>query len=143
MPSPTERWLIDTNVWIFGLRRDQNFPDSVRLLENIGLFLALVPLQIIKELHLNLLDDEMTEFYRLRTGFREFVEISWESVSQERVRFYRDQGCRKGDALVAAHAEAVGADLIVSNNRQFLMTVENLPVRIATPAHALSRLSLY
>ena len=143
MPAPTERWLIDTNVWIFGLRRDQNFSDSIRLLEHLGLFLALVPLQIIKELHLNLLDDEMTEFYRLRNEFREFVEINWESVSQERVRFYRNQGCRKGDALVAAHAEALRADLIVSNNRQFLMTAENLPVRIATPAYALSRLSLH
>ena len=126
MPAPTERWLIDTNVWIFGLRRDRNFSDSARVLSNIGSFLVLVPLQILKELHLNLLDDEMTEFYRLRNEFSDFVEVSWESVSPERVRFYREHGCRKGDALVAAHAEALKADLIVSNNRQFLMTLESL-----------------
>ena len=142
MPTPTERWLIDTNVWIFGLRRDHDFPESVTVLTNIGSFLALVPLQIIRELHINLRDDEMTEFYRLQNELREFVQISWEAVSGERIRFYRERGCRKGDAVVAAHAEALHADLIVSNNRQFLTTVENLPVRIATPAQALSRLSI-
>ena len=98
----------------FGLRRNENFPDSIRLLANIGSFSALVPLQIIRELRVNLLDDEMKEFYRLQNELRQSVEISWEDASPERVAFYRDKGCRKGDALVAAHAEASRADLIVS-----------------------------
>jgi len=142
VPFQIERWLLDTNVWIFGLRRNESFPDSIGLLANIGSFSALVPLQIIRELHVNLLDDEMKEFYRLQNELRQFVELSWEAASPERVAFYRDKGCRKGDALVAAHAEASRADLIVSHNRQFLATLQNLPVKIATPAEALSRLSV-
>ena len=101
-----------------------------------------MPLQIIRELRVNLLDDEMKEFYRLQNELRQSVEISWEDASPERVAFYRDKGCRKGDALVAAHAEASRADLIVSHNRQFLATLQNLPVKIATPAEALSGLSV-
>ena len=61
MTTPIERWLIDTNVWIFGLRRDENFPESARVLDEIGSFLVLVPLQVIKELHLNLIDDEILQ----------------------------------------------------------------------------------
>jgi len=94
--TPIERWLIDTNVWIFGLRRDEKFPDC--------------------------------------------AELSWERVPSERVVFYKDRGCRKGDAIIAAYAETLNADLIVSNNRQFLQTVANLPAEIVTPAQALSRL---
>ena len=46
MTTPIERWLIDTNVWIFGLRRDENFPESARVLDEIGSFLVLVPLTV-------------------------------------------------------------------------------------------------
>lgn len=141
VPVPIERWLIDTNVWIFGLRRNPQFSDSIKVLTNIGSFLALVPLQIITELPVNLRDEEMAEFYRLRNEYGEYVSVSWEAVAVERVRFYQRRGCRKGDALVAAHAEALSADLIVSNNRQFLGAIQNLPFTIATPAEALSRLS--
>ncbi len=140
MTTPIERWLIDTNVWIFGLRRDENFPESARVLDEIGSFLVLVPLQVIKELHLNLIDDEMKDFYRLLNKFPDCAEVSWERVPSERVVFCKDRGCRKGDAIIAAYAETLNADLIVSNNRQFLQTVTNLPAEIVTPAQALSRL---
>jgi hypothetical protein len=96
--------------------------------------------QIIKELHLNLFDDEMKDFYRLLNKFPDCVEVGWERVPPERVVFYQDRGCRKGDAIIAAHAEILNADLIVSNNRQFLQTVANLSAEIVTPAQALSRL---
>ena len=107
----------------------------------IGSFLVVVPLQIIKELHLNLTDDDMKDFYRLLNKFPDCAEVSWERVPAERVVFYQNRGCRKGDAIIAAHAEVLNADLIVSNNRQFLQTVANLPAEIVTPAQALSRLA--
>lgn len=140
MPTPTERWLIDTNVWIFGLRRDENSPDSVRLLQKLGSFTALIPLQVIKELHLNLTDPEMAESYGLLNGFPNHAELNWEETSFDRVAFYRESGCRKGDAIIAASAERLKADLIVSNNRQFLQTVSDLPAGIVTPSEALARL---
>ena len=140
MTTPIERWLLDTNVWIFGLRRDGNFPDSTRLLSHIGSFIALVPLQVIKELHLNLSESEMGDFYQLLSRFREGAELSWHAIPLERVTLYQQKGCRKGDAIIAASAEALAADLIVSNNRQFLKTLS--PAEIVTPANALARLSV-
>lgn len=140
MPIPTERWLIDTNVWIFGLRRDEKSPNSVRLLQELGSFTALIPLQVIKELHLNLTDPEMADFYGLLNRFPNRAELNWEEPSNDLVAFYRKAGCRKGDAIIAASAERLKADLIVSNNRQFLQTVSDLPAGIVTPSQALARL---
>ncbi|MGZ8847326.1 MAG: PIN domain-containing protein [Pyrinomonadaceae bacterium] len=140
MNLPTERWLIDTNVWIFGLRHDERYPDSVTVLEAIGLFVALVPPQVIKELRLNLTDDEMKAFYRLLKNFPEGAQLSWQEAVAGKVQSYLDRGCRKGDAIIASGAEVLAADLIVTNNRQFLQTINNLPVRILTPSEALLRL---
>lgn len=140
MPIPIESWLIDTNVWIFGLRRDENYPDSATLLQKLGTFKALIPLQVIKELHLNLTDREMAEFYGLINHFPNRAELDWEEPSNELVAFYRKAGCRKGDAIIAASAERLKADLIISNNRQFLQTVSDLPAGIVTPSEALARL---
>lgn len=142
MPTPTERWLIDTNVWIFGLRRDEKSPDSIRLLQKLGSFTALIPLQVIKELHLNLTDREMAEFYGLLNHYPNRAELNWEEPTNERVAFYRKAGCRKGDAIIAASAERLRADLIISNNRQFLQTVSDLPAGIVTPSQALGRLGV-
>ncbi len=46
-----------------------------------------------------------------------------------------------GDAIIAAHAERLNADLIVTENRQFLQMVVELKVKILTPADALKLLS--
>jgi len=138
---PTERWLIDTNVWIFGLRRDENYPDSVSVLEAIGSFVAVIPPQVLKELRVNLTDDEMKTFYRLLKNFPEGVELNWKKASAEKIQFYLNQGCRKGDAVIASYAETLTVQFIVTNNRQFLQTITNLPFRILTPTDVLLRLS--
>jgi predicted nucleic acid-binding protein len=64
MTTPPERWLLDTNVWVFGLRRDNAFPTCAKLLDRIGLFSVLIPLQVLKELNLALTEDEMRDFYQ-------------------------------------------------------------------------------
>ena len=46
MTTPSERWLLDTNVWVFGLRRDGAFPACTELLERIGTFSIVIPLQL-------------------------------------------------------------------------------------------------
>ena len=140
MTIPPERWLLDTNVWIFGLRRNEAFPTCARLLDRIGSFSVLIPLQVSKELNLALTKAEMRDFYRLINQYSEFIELSWDPVPLERVKFYEERGCRKGDAVIAAHAEALGVRIIVSENRQFLQTVKDLTVDILTAAEAQARL---
>lgn len=141
MTTPPERWVLDTNVWVFGLRRDASSPACAQLLDGIGSFSILIPLQVLKELNLALTEDEMRDFYRLVNQYSEFIALSWEPAAAEFVKFYEERGCRKGDAVIAAHAETLGAKTIVSENRQFLQTLQDLPVEIVTSGEAQTRLA--
>src|SRR6266576_5713678 len=140
MTIPPERWLLDTNVWIFGLRRDDEFSGCARLLDRIGSFCVLIPLQVLKELNLALTENEMRDFYRLVNQHSEFIEVSWESLTREQVRLYEERGCRKGDAAIAAHAELSGIRTVVSENRQFLQTLKDLPIKLISADEAAIRL---
>jgi hypothetical protein len=110
------------------------------LLERIGSFSIVIPLQVLKELNLNLTEDEISAFYMLVNQHGEWIELSWAPAPAERVKFYEERGCRKGDAVIAAHAEILGVGSIVSENRQFLQSIEGLSIEIVTAADALARL---
>ena len=140
MTTPAERWLLDTNVWIFGLRGDANAPACAELLNHIGSFVVCIPLQVIKELTVNLADDEIHDFYQMLGIYPECIELSWEAAPVERIRFFEKRGCRKGDAVIAAHAEMLHVTTIISENRQFLRTLTGLPVEVVNSTTALSRL---
>lgn len=141
MTTLRERWLLDTNVWVFGLRRDDAFPACAELLNRIGSFLVVIPLQVLKELNLNLVEEEMREFYQLINENYDVFDLSWERAPAERVTFYERRGCRKGDAVIAAHAEALRVCTIVSENRQFLQTIKDLGMEIVTASEAQARLT--
>jgi predicted nucleic acid-binding protein len=135
-----ERWLLDTNVWLFGLRRDEQFHACSELIYLVGKFSVVIPLQVFKELNANFTDNEARSFHRLVNNQPEFVELNWERAPAERVKHFEDRGCRKGDAIIAAHAEAGKVDLIVTENRQFLRTVTDLKVKILSPDSACAAL---
>ena len=141
MTIPRERWLLDTNVWVFGLRGDDAFPACAQLLDRVGSFSVVIPLQVLKELNLALTEDEMRNFYSVINQCSEFIELSWQPAAIELVKFYEERGCRKGDAVIAAHAEALGIGFLVSENRQFLQTLKGLPVEIVTTGEAQIRLA--
>lgn len=126
---------------MFSLRRDESFPNCAQLLERLGSFGVVIPLQVLKELNLNLTEDEISDFYRLINQQSEWMELSWAPAPAERVKFYEERGCRKGDAVIAAHAESLRVQIIVSENRQFLQTIKDLPLEIVTAADALARLA--
>jgi len=95
MTIPVDRWLLDTNVWIFGLRRDRILPACSKLLEHIGSFVVTIPLQVLKELNLNLTEDEMRDFYEMLKTYGEFIEVNWEMAPMERVRFFEERDAEK------------------------------------------------
>lgn len=136
MTIPTKRWLLDTNVWIFALRRDDSHQACVELLTLVGTFTAVIPRQVLQELNLNLIEDEIYDFYQRINENPDFFDLNWERAPVERVKFYETQGCRKGDAVIAAHAEALGVRTIVSENRQFLRTIKASELEIVTAAEA-------
>jgi PIN domain-containing protein len=140
MTTLTDPWLLDTNVWVFGLRRAEEFLSCADLLDRLGSYSVLIPFQVLKELNANLTADEEQDFYQLINQHSDWIELRWEPAPVERIRFYESVGCRKGDAAIASHAEAFGITTIVSENRQFLQTMEGLPMEIVSSAVALARL---
>ena len=77
MTIPHDRWLLDTNIWVFGLRRSAEFPACAELLDRIGSFSILIPLQLLKELNVNLSEDEMRYLYELINQYPDIIEINW------------------------------------------------------------------
>lgn len=142
MTIPPERWLLDTNIWIFGLRRDTAFPACAELLDRLGSFCVLIPLQVMKELNIALAKDELQAFYEIINHYPDCIDLNWQAAPLERIRFYQKRGCRKGDAVIAAHAEQAGIAIIVSENRQFLQTLTNLPIKIVSATEAIVHLEV-
>lgn len=141
MTTPTDRWILDTNIWVFGLRRTEAFIACANLLDQLGSYSAVIPLQVLKELGANLTAGEERDFYQLINLEPEWIELNWEPAPTALVKFYEIRGCRKGDAAIAAHAEVLGIKTIVSENRQFLQTMHGLPLEIVSSAVALRRLA--
>lgn len=140
MTTLTDPWLLDTNVWVFALRRTEPFLACAELLDHIGSYSVLIPFQVLKELNANLTENERRDFYQLINQHNEWIELRWEPAPLARVKFVERRGCRKGDAVIAAHAEALGIRTIVSENRQLLHTMEDLPMEIINSAVGLARL---
>ena len=95
MTIPHDRWLLDTNIWVFGLRRSADFPACAELLDRIGSFSIIVPLQLLKELNVNLSEDEMRYLYELINQYPDIIEINWERASADRIQFFQDQDVEK------------------------------------------------
>lgn len=92
MTIPLERWVLDTNVWVFGLRRDADFPACAELLDRIGTFSIVIPLQLLKELAANLDEDEMRGFYKLVHQHPEIIEVNWQPAPADRIKFFEAHG---------------------------------------------------
>jgi len=133
----TEWIVLDTNVWIFGLRRQPEYPACVKLLNSLNQLRVRIPRQILRELQANLSDEEMHEFFRLLNRYSERVDIQWDKADPLLVEKYQRLGCRLGDAVVAAHLEALGVKTIVSENRHFLSEIQDLPFRVLSSSDAL------
>ena len=138
MNSSEDILILDTNIWIFGLRPHLQVKDCVELLNNLDALLVIVPRQVIVELHRNLRAAEANEFFRLTRLLG--VEIQYTDAPPELVAKYQTAGCKKGDAVIAAHVEANQVKYLVSQNRHFLSEVVGLPFAVLTPAEVLAEL---
>ena len=135
-----ETVVLDTNIWIFGLRRHSTFPACAAILERIGELPVVVPRQILRELQANLSEIELTALFRLFKEFPESVKLNWRKVRLETIGKYRRLGCRLGDAAVAGHLEELGVQVLITENRHFLHGIRNLPFRSLTAAQALDKM---
>jgi len=107
---------LDTNVWIFGLLRSNEFCQKILL--NLSNFNIVVPNQVRVELVRNLPDRYMKEFYQLASEAN--VQLDYEKVPDVYITMFESKGLKKGDAIIGGFAEWQKVDKIVSDNRDFL-----------------------
>ena len=129
--------MLDTNVWVFGLR---DHPDRLacrQLLRHLPELHVKIPRQILLELRANFTREEIGDLFRLVNRYPDCVDVQWDRVDSSAVRKYREMGCRHGDAVVAAHVETMRVTVLISENRHFLETVRGLPFRVMNSETAL------
>lgn len=115
-----EKVALDTNVWIFALRKDPAFAACETLVfDKLHEFQVYMPLQIFLELHRNLAPGEIR---RLVHGLTMTRSVTWDYTPArlEFVRHWEQRGMRKGDAVIAAHMEDAAIRYLISENRDFL-----------------------
>ena len=125
-----KRILLDTNVWIFGLRNTPAYPHCRQILANLPKFHISVPRQIFRELFENLDQSEMTRLFQLINLHPGRITASWTLADAKLIKKYQRAGCKKGDAIVAAHAEALKIGVLITEKRGFLRQYKRLPFAI-------------
>ena len=140
MTIRTDRVVIDTNVWIFGLRRTPAYLSCAHLLDRLSDLRVVISRQVLRELQGNLSDEELRDLFHLVNLHPTHIVLDWQWAPIELIRKYERLGCRRGDAVVAAHVEHLGIPLLVSENREFLSGVNGLPFRMLTASDALAEL---
>ncbi|MBU1626083.1 PIN domain-containing protein [bacterium] len=130
MIIPSEWIVLDTNIWIFGLREHPEHPACTKLLKNLYRLHVKIPRQILLELQANLSKDELKEIFKLLNYLGGSVEFRWDKVNKELISKYQSMGLRQGDAVIAAHLESMNIKILVSENRDFLQKIEEPPFKV-------------
>ena len=124
--------ILDSNEFIFALgERELN----TRILLDIILaetssHSLRIPRTVFEEVKRNLSVEAFKEFIKLLLAAN--IPIDEDTlVPFELGMKYELVGFKYADAFIAAYAEYVGADILVSENRHFLSSQSNLPFKIA------------
>lgn len=124
-------WIVlDTNVWIFGLSKQFGQSACAQILQGLNYLYVKIPRQILLELRENLSKDEFSKLFRNVNRYLDRIDIQWNKVNSLLIRKYKQLGCKLGDAVVAAHVEAMRVEILVSENRHFLEEIKELPFRV-------------
>jgi predicted nucleic acid-binding protein len=136
-------WVVlDTNVWIFGLRNQPERPACIQVLRCLHRLYTKVPRQILLELRANLNEKEMESLFRLLNRYPDRRVIRWDKVEPALIDKYQQLGCKLGDATVAAHVEVMGATILVSENRDFLQEIKGLPFQVLSAEEFLRKVGV-
>ena len=119
------RVILDSNEYILGLDTTAGPSSSSRLLDLVRILLdesegfrLLVPEIIVREVQRNLPSDLEKDFFRLiqssqKIEYHDLIEVP--KVTFQKYR--RQKRLKRADALIAAFADFMKADYIVSENR--------------------------
>src|SRR4029079_18123689 len=98
-----------------------------------------MPREIVRELRRNLLPRELQA---VLAQLRQAADVYWDvsGPPEATIKHYGGLGAKKGDAVIAAHLDASGIRILLSENRHFLSEIPSLPFRVLTAAEALQEL---
>jgi predicted nucleic acid-binding protein len=127
------RIILDTNEYVFAFGRKRD-PTSLRIVDTIvdseGDFELYLLRTIADEVQSNLAPEACSEFYSTVLAITS-IDEDW-LVPEELAESYRSMGLKEADAEIAAYAQHVAADYLVSENRHFLSRREDLPFKVVT-----------
>ena len=125
---------LDTNIFVFALRKEPAYPEcAILLFDKLSELQVYLPLQIFVELQRNLTDAEMRGVLR---ALRRAKTVTWDyaPAPTERITHWEQQGAKKGDAVIAAHLETAKIRYLVSENRHFLTEIPASPFQVLSSA---------
>lgn len=128
---------LDTNVYIFALRKEPAYPACETLLfEKLLALQVYMPLQIFLELQRNLTASEMRRVVR---ALMMAQAVTWDYTPAriEIIRQWEQRGAKKGDAVITAHLEVAAIRYLVSENRDFLKELPALPFTVLSSEEAM------
>lgn len=131
--------VLDSNEYIFSFSLFKK-TSCETLLDILPEYNATVSIRIartiLNEVRANLTPEEFKEFVLFVNSFSPRIDEDYE-VPFELGSKYEAMGLKPADAFIAAYAEYVGADILVSENRHFLSRHSNLPFKICNAEHCL------
>ena len=134
--SRGETVALDTNVFIFALRKEPNYSACETLLfDKLPALQVYMPLQIFLELQRNLTASEMRRVVRALT-MAQAVTRDYAPVQMNLIRQWEQRGAKKGDAVITAHLEGAAIRYLVSENRDFLKESPALPFIVLSSEEA-------
>ncbi len=137
----SEAVALDTNVYIFALRKEPNYPACETLLfDKLTELQVYMPRQIFLELQRNLTASEMWRVVRALT-MTQAVTWDYGPARIDLVRRWEQRGAKKGDAVLTAHLEVAAIRYLVSENRDFLTELPALPFTVLSSEETVRLLS--
>ena len=127
---------LDTNVFIFALRKEPDYPACETLLfDKLPALQVYMPLQIFLELQRNLTAGEMRRVVRALT-MAQAVTWDYAPARMDLIQQWEQHGAKKGDAVITAHLEGATIRYLVSENRDFLKELPGLPFTVLSSEEA-------
>ena len=132
--------VLDANEYIFGLgsRRERACEELLDgIVQGQGGIAVRISRLIVNEVRRNLTPEAFKAFLNtlslLATPIDEDEIVPFEFGSK-----YEWKGLKPADAFIAAYAEGVGADILVSENRHFLSRHSDLPFKVLSAQRCLA-----
>jgi hypothetical protein len=131
--------MLDSNEYIFGLSGTK--ASCAQLIDHLDALRVFVPLMVVREVERNLevMYGLSSLFFKLVVN-QENIVIVWSPPPEKLVLAYIERGFSKEDATIAAAAEQVQAEYLISENRHFLQHSAGLPFQVINAEVALKML---